>query len=162
MSSLRLYPSLILLACVGALASALTAQYGFGLKPCVLCVYQRVPYVVAGLLAIVALLPGIGGRARVLLVSLCALAFAVDCGIAIFHVGVEQHWWAGLAACTGTVPQADSIEALQAMLKGPPPPRCDQIPWEMFGVSMAGYNAMLSLVLAGFAGWAALELKEQG
>ena len=55
-------------------------------------------------------------RQAVPLLALCALAGLIDSGIAIFHVGVEQHWWEGLAACTGGSPQADSVEALKAML----------------------------------------------
>lgn len=156
----RPYPLFILLACVGALGAALTAQFGFGLRPCVLCIYQRIPYLVAGLLAGAALLPAMPRRSVVLLLGLCAVAFAINTGIAVFHVGVEQHWWAGLNACTGEAPQAQSIQDLQAMLAGPPPARCDQIPWEMFGISMAGYNVFASLGLACFAGWSARRVKE--
>jgi disulfide bond formation protein DsbB len=159
MRTARLYPTLILSACVFALAVALTTQYGFGLPPCELCLYQRVPYVVAGLLAGAALLPVLPPGARAALVGLCALAFAVDCGIAAFHVGVEQHWWAGLESCTGGAPEARSIEDLQALLAGPPPVPCDKIPWQLFGISMAGYNALLALALTGFAGIAFLRLR---
>ena len=157
----RPYPLHVLLACVGALGAALTAQFAFGLRPCVLCIYQRIPYLLAGLLAGAALLPVLPRRSVGLLLGFCALAFAVNSGIAVFHVGVEQHWWAGLNACTAAAPQAQSIQDLQARLAGPPPPRCDQIPWEMFGISMAGYNVFASLALAGFAGWAARRTKEQ-
>ncbi len=158
MTSTRLFPSLILAACVGALASALTAQYGFGLRPCALCLYQRVPYVLAGLLAAIALLPAVPVRGKALLAALCALVFLANTGIAVFHVGVEHHWWAGLAACTGGAPQAQTVAQLKAMLAGPPPPRCDQVPWALFGISMAGYNVFASLALALFAGWAASRL----
>ncbi len=159
MSSTRQLPAFILLACLGALASALTAQYGFGLRPCVLCLYQRVPYALAGLLAAIALLPAVPLRGRAVLAGLCACAFLINSGIAVFHVGVENHWWAGLAACSGGGPQAQTVADLKAMLAGPPPPRCDQIPWALFGISMAGYNVFASLALALFAGWAATRLK---
>ena len=156
MSLLRYPLHLILLASVGALAAAFTAQYGFGLRPCVLCLYQRLPYGLAAVLALAGLVGPLAGRGRPVLLALCGLAFAVNTGIAVFHVGVEQHWWAGLAACTGGgQPMAGSVEDLKAMLAGPPPPRCDQIPWSLFGISMAGYNIPASLVLAGFAAWAA-------
>jgi disulfide bond formation protein DsbB len=158
----RLSPALILLACAGALGAALTTQYGFGLPPCILCIYQRIPYVAAGLLAAGALVPWVPPRVRSALIALCAAAFAVDCAIAVFHVGVEQHWWTGLAACTGGGAEAQTVESLKAMLAGPPPVRCDQIPWELFGVSMAGYNALYALCLAIFAGWSARQPKEQG
>ncbi len=97
-SSVRLFPTLLLLACVGALGAALTTQYGFGLKPCVLCIYQRIPYVVAAVLAATALSPRVSVRGKLALIALCGLAFAVDSGIAVFHVGVEHHWWEGLGS----------------------------------------------------------------
>jgi disulfide bond formation protein DsbB len=158
----RLFPTVLLLACIGALGAALTTQYGFGLKPCVLCIYQRIPYGVAGVLALAALSPKISTRGRMLLVALCGLAFLVDSGIAVFHVGVEHHWWEGLAACVGGGPQANSVDSLKAMLAGPPPVPCDQVPWSLFGISMAGYNAMFAFCLAGFSVWSARRLKERG
>jgi disulfide bond formation protein DsbB len=160
MQSARLYPLLLLLGCLFAMAVALTTQYGFGLPPCPLCIYQRIPYVTAGVLAAIALAPFAAGRIRVMLTALCALAFAVDAGTAFFHVGVEQHWWAGLESCTGGAAQAQSVEDLKALLAGPPPPACDQIPWSVFGVSMAGYNGLFALALTCFALWATLRLKE--
>jgi len=162
MTSVRLYPTLLLLACLGALGAALTTQYGFGLKPCVLCIYQRIPYVVAAFLAATALSPKMSARNKLLLIALCGVAFAVDSGIAVFHVGVEHHWWEGLAACVGGGPQAQSVDALKAMLAGPPPVPCDQIPWSLFGISMAGYNAMFALGLAVFSVWSVRHLKGQG
>ena len=156
----RHYPTVILVACLGSLASALTAQFVFGLRPCILCLYQRGPYVVAALLSAVALLPMLSARARWGLVGLCALAFIVNTGIAAFHVGVERHWWAGTDACTGETALPTSPDQMLAMLKGPPPPRCDDVPWALFGISMAGFNVGASLVLAGFSGWAARRMKE--
>jgi disulfide bond formation protein DsbB len=161
MPSSRLTPFLLLLACLGALGAALTTQYGFGLKPCVLCIYQRVPYVIAALLAATALSPKLPMRAKVMLIALCGVAFAADSGIAVFHVGVEHHWWEGLAACVGGGPQAQSVDALKAMLAGPPPVPCDQVPWSLFGISMAGYNAMFACGLAGFTAWSVWRMKEQ-
>lgn len=139
---------LSLLAAAFMLGSALTAEYGFGLQPCELCLLQRLPYVVVLVLAAAALLVPMPGRTRLVLLGLVALSFLTDSGIAFYHAGVEQHWWAGPTACTGAPPRPASIEQFQALLTGPPPPRCDQIPWSLFGISMAGYNAMAALVLA--------------
>ena len=156
MAPRRLLPLLVLLACLGALAAALIAQYVFGLLPCVLCLYQRVPFAVAAVLAAVALFPALPARLPAALIGLAAVAFAVNVGIAAFHVGVEQHWWPGLAACTGGSGAAQTVEDLKALLAhAVPPPACDNIPWALFGVSMAGYNVLWSLALAGFAGRAA-------
>ncbi|OIQ98432.1 disulfide bond formation protein B [mine drainage metagenome] len=155
---LRLSPALILLACLLALGGALTAQFGFGLRPCILCLYQRGPYVVSALLALAALLPLCPPRLRVWLLGLCALSFAVNGGIAIFHVGVEQHWWHGTAACVPVAPVPTTPAEMMAALSAPPPPRCDQAAWTLWGISMAGFNVPASFVLAAFAAWAARAL----
>lgn len=150
----RLAPLTILLACVAALGGALASQYGLGLKPCILCLYQRGPYTIAALLAGLALWPGLSLPRIRLLLAVCALAFTINSGIAFFHNGVEQHWWTGTAACLGGGPALPTTpEQMLAQLAGPPAPRCDQIPWTLFGLSMAAYNIPASLCLAGFAAW---------
>jgi disulfide bond formation protein DsbB len=154
-----LAPALLLGACAFAFAVALTTQYGFGLAPCVLCLYQRIPYGVAAGLSLAALWPKTPPKARMALVALCAVAFLVDAGIAAYHVGVEQHWWE--SACVGGInPEAASVENLQALLAGPPPVPCDRVPWAVFGISMAGYNGLFALCLAAFSAWAARRMKE--
>jgi disulfide bond formation protein DsbB len=85
------------------------------------------------------------------LVGLCGLLFLIGAGIAAFHVGVEQHWWAGTAECGGQASGARTVEQLQAMIEAAPVVRCDVVAWSLFGISMAGYNVMLSLALAAFA-----------
>jgi len=142
---------LLLLGCLAALGGALTAQFGFGLHPCVLCLYQRGPFVVGAALSALALLPKVSHRQRLALLGLCALAFAVNTGIASFHVGVEQHWWEGTKECVPTAPVPTTPAEMMAALSAPPPARCDQIPWSLFGISMAGFNVPYSLGLALFA-----------
>ncbi len=156
MTSSRDPALVILIAAVAALSAALIAQYGFGLLPCKLCLYQRVPYGVAGALALPMLVARLQGRAVAALLALCAVGFAVGGAVALYHVGVEQHWWAGPASCSGGVGAAASIEDLMAQLAKPVKiPSCDQIAWSLFGVSMAGYNFLASVGLCGFAGAAA-------
>ena len=72
----------------------------------------------------------------------------VGAGIAGFHVGVEQHWWAGTDGC-GVDPLATgvSVDALREQLLGEPVVPCDVVTWSFFGISMAGYNFMISLLL---------------
>ena len=147
----RLVFALLLGASVAALAAAFASQYIGGLEPCVLCLYQRVPYgvviVLSGLgLGLSGLAPppkgviaGIGG--------LCAAAFLINAGIASFHVGVEQQWWRGTEACGGGGTMARTIEELRAQIFAAPVVRCDVVPWSLFGVSMAGYNVLASLGL---------------
>jgi disulfide bond formation protein DsbB len=91
------------------------------------------------------------------MLALSALAFLVGTGIGVFHVGVEQHWWEGTAACTGSVATggAKTVEALRQQILSSDVVRCDRVPWSLFGVSLAGYNVLISLALELFAAWAA-------
>lgn len=136
----------LLLICLGALAAAYVAQYVFGILPCVLCLTERIPYWVAAAFALGALVVG-QGRAAWALLALCAVAFAVNAGIAAYHVGVEQHWWAGTSACSGTMAAVDPADLLAAMRR-PSVVRCDEPSWSLFGITFAGYNLILSLLLA--------------
>ena len=156
----RLFAVLIFLAAALALLGALTAQYGFGLLPCHLCLYQRWPYGAVLILSAVTFFPAMPRRGRVLLLALCALAFFGDAGIALYHTGVEQHWWAGPMTCTGGAPIAGSLDELKDMLAGPVAVvRCDVIAWSLFGISMAGYNIVYASACAVLAACAAIRLK---
>lgn len=145
----RAIPLAIFAVCAGALAGALFLEHVMGVLPCILCLYQRVPFAVAGALAAFALLPGIAPNLRRALVALCGVTFLVNMGIAGYHVGVEQHWWAGTEQCAapaGGAPQ--SLAELQAALENPPQlARCDEVGWSLFGISLPGYNIVLSLIL---------------
>lgn len=154
--------ALILLISVAALAAAFTAQFVFGLQPCILCYWQRVPFYGAAALAVLALLPGVGRRVRVAVIALCGLLFLINSGIAVFHVGVEQLWWAGTEACGGEPVTALSVEDMQRMMRAPIQARCDEVAWSLFGISMAGYNVVFSLVLGISSLWAAARLRRQG
>ena len=150
-------PALLLGACLMALGLAFLAQYVGGLAPCVLCLYQRAAYGVAGLFALLALFfaPRLMDDLVRLLVGAAGLAFVAGAGIAFFHVGVEQHWWEGTQSCTGaSLGAASTVEDLRALLESAPLVRCDEIAWSLFGLSMAGYNVLASLFLAflSFAG----------
>lgn len=128
------------------LAVAYTSQYGFGLKPCILCLYQRVPYWIAIALGLAAL------RYPKLL-ALAPFVFLGGAVIAGFHVGVEHKWWAGLPSCGGQIlPTGVSLEDLRAAINNQAIIRCDKPAWEMFGISMAGYNFLTTLALALFTG----------
>jgi disulfide bond formation protein DsbB len=140
-------PALLLLASAGALIAVFVAQHGFGLEPCVLCLYQRWPYAAVILfMGLAVALPA--QRARLLL--LAALAFAVGGGIGVYHVGAEQHWWAGTEACSGGG-AAQSVEELRRQLLGRKPARCDEVAFSFLGLSLAGWNVVLSSVLAGLS-----------
>lgn len=115
-----------------------------GLAPCKLCLYQRVPWWIALGLGCAAILLRNKPRLATISIGIAALALAANAVLAGYHAGVEYHWWAGPTGCSGdTMP--DSFEALGQSLQGPPPPRCDETPWSLFGLSMAAYNMLLSV-----------------
>ena len=152
---------IVLMASIAILAAVFTSQYGFGLRPCELCLIQRVPYGVAIFLALLGLGLRLDAKKSALLLGACALAFVVGGGIAFYHVGVEQHWWTGPTSCTGGLGTVHSVEDLAALLSKPIDiPQCDKVAWSLFGISMAGYNVLASLVLAGFSALAARRLAE--
>ena len=127
---------LALLLPTGLLAGALFSQYVGGLYPCEMCYWQRWPHGAAILLAIGAFWrPAQAG----LLVTLAAVAIAISGAIGVFHAGVEIGWWEGITHCTAT-----GATSLQDILNVPLV-RCDQVQWEFLGISMAGWNAILSL-----------------
>lgn len=129
------------------LGMAFVAQYGFGLAPCELCLWQRWPYVAAIVFGLAALaLP----RWRAPLLVLAGLSILASGGIAVFHVGVEEKWWQGLSGCSAA-PTPDSIEALRAQLMAAPVVRCDEAAFRLLGLSMAGWNVLWSLALGAFA-----------
>lgn len=149
-------PAIVLLASVAVLGTALASQFLGRLRPCDLCIYQRWPYVATIVLGAAALfLPAISVRRALL--ALCGAAFLVGAGIAAYHVAVEQHWVQGPATCTGGGP-ALTIEDLRRQLMATPIVRCDEIAWSWLGISMAGYNFIASVLLAGFALVAAVRL----
>ena len=82
-----------------------------------------------------------------------ALTFLVGAGIALFHIGVEQQFWSGTQGCGSNI-EATSVEAFRLKLLRQPIVRCDEIAWSLFGVSMAGYNLILSLGLSFIPGFA--------
>lgn len=146
-------PALVLLGALAALVAAYTAQYGFGLQPCILCLYQRIPFGMAALLALLTLL--LGGAQRGPLMLLAGLALLANTGLAVFHTGVELHWWAGTEACAGgaAATAGMTMEQLQQALAQPAQPRCDQPPWSFHGITMANLNIPFSLALALLALW---------
>jgi len=147
----RLWPALVFLASGSMLAIAWGFQLIGGLQPCVLCLYQRAPYWIALVAAALAIMAArhIGARGLAVFAILCAAVFLSGAGIAGFHVGVEAGWWQGLAACGGGVSDAGlSIDELREKMFATPIVRCDEVAWSLFGLSMAGWNFLASIVFA--------------
>ncbi|MBT6096588.1 MAG: disulfide bond formation protein B [Rhodospirillaceae bacterium] len=146
----RTYPWFLAMVGVGALVMAYTAQYGFGLEPCNLCLLQRIPYV---LIAVVGWM-GIKHPQWVSPGNLTAIAgiiFFAGAVLAVYHVGVEQHLWQSAAGCGGEAGAQISVNQFQQMLQEKPPKSCDEVDWTLFGVSMATHNAFFSFVMAGIS-----------
>ncbi len=159
----RLVPALVVGVSLGALATALASQYWGGLQPCVLCIYQRWAYVGAAAFGAAGVLLGGMPGGRRILVALAGLAFLAGAGIAFFHVGVEQQWWRGTAECQAPAFDLNmSIADLRKQMLETRFVSCDEIPWSLFGLSMAGYNVIASLGLAAAALWAARHMARAG
>jgi len=124
------------------IAGAYVSEYGFGLFPCEMCWWQRYAHFAA--LALALLSTVVAPR---VLVALAALAIMVSGAIGAFHAGVEYGWWEGITACAS--PVAAGGDPLEAIMNAPLV-RCDQAPWSLLGISLAGWNALLSF-LAGLA-----------
>ncbi len=132
---------LALLLPVSLLAGAYGSQYIGGLYPCEMCWWQRYPHFAAVAIAVIAF--GVGNAAlRKTLVALAALAVATSGVIGGYHAGVEYGWWEGLTACTATI-SGTGDDLLKSILNAPLV-RCDVAPWTLFGISLAGYNFLLS------------------
>ncbi len=146
--------TLILIATTGSAALLLGAwgfQYIGGFAPCKMCIWQRYPHGAAIVLGVLAFaFPGIRP-----LPLLGALAAATTAGVGFYHAGVEQGWWEGPSTCTSGDIGGLSAEELMNQIMSAPLARCDEIPWEMFGISMAGWNGLFSagLVLVWIAAW---------
>ena len=142
---------LLALASALILLAVLTLQVLGGLAPCHLCVLQRWPYV-----ALIGLgLIGWRWQPRPLL-ALAVLVLLGSAGLAGYHVGVEQGWWALPESCVAGG-GAQTIDELKQLLANAPP-ACDQVRFSLFGLTLAGWNLVTSLVLAAYAATAALGL----
>ena len=152
-------PWLCGLAALAALCFAWIAEYGFGLAPCELCLWQRYGYWVAILLALGASFSARESLTRKGLLWGLAAAFLGVAAIALFHAGVEYKWWQGFTACTGNLGQGQSSEDILAAIEDAPIVRCDEPAFVLFGLSMAGYNFLRALALAAFAASGAMRTR---
>jgi disulfide bond formation protein DsbB len=143
---------LLLLAPAALLGGAFAFQHIGGLHPCEMCVWQRWPHALALVAGTAALLLPAASRRWPLL--LAALAVVVTGSIGVYHAGVEQRWWQGPSTCSAT--DLGSGDFLSNVL-ATPVVQCDQIAWSLAGISMAGYNAILSFLIAGVATWLLLK-----
>jgi disulfide bond formation protein DsbB len=145
MNGLQKARALSLVISAGLLGGAYISQYVFGLFPCEMCWWQRWPHFAAlGL----AMLSFVIAPARVW-TALAGLAIITSGLIGGFHAGVEYSWWEGITGCSGLPSAIDVMDVSAAPLI-----RCDVAPWSLFGVSLAGWNFLISC----FGGAAVLAL----
>ncbi|TVP70619.1 MAG: disulfide bond formation protein B [Rhodobacteraceae bacterium] len=133
---------LALAGSIGLLLGALAFEHFGNMAPCPLCIWQRWPHVVALLGAGAVLF----GSAIFALIGVAGAA--VSGSIAIYHTGVERGWWPGPSTCAAGDVTGLSAEELLAQIMSAPVVRCDEVPWEMLGLSMASWNAVASFGIA--------------
>ncbi|GGE88211.1 disulfide bond formation protein B [Sphingomonas prati] len=138
--------TLALLVPAIALAGALGSQYIGHLYPCEMCHWQRWPHYAALALALAAFATG-QSKATRSLVILAALAIFISGAIGVFHAGVEYRWWEGFTTCTG-LPNGAAGGDIMAQILAAPIVRCDQAQWTLGDISLAGFNALLSIPAA--------------
>lgn len=141
-SSTRLAQNLALAVPALLLGGAYVSQYGFGLYPCEMCWWQRWPHFAALALA---LLSFAVAPAR-LWTALAGGAILVSGAIGLFHAGVEYGWWPGITSCAAIV-SAEGGSALESIMNTPLV-RCDEAAWDLFGISLAGFNFLISTAAA--------------
>jgi disulfide bond formation protein DsbB len=129
--------ALAVLVPAALLGGAYIAQYGFGLAPCEMCWWQRYPHFAAlglGAMAFVA-------QPKRLWSALAGLAIIASGLIGGFHAGVEYGWWEGITGCSTLPTGIDVMDPSAAPLI-----RCDVAPWDLFGISLAGFNFLISSI----------------
>jgi disulfide bond formation protein DsbB len=140
----RTFFFLTLLISLAVLCSALVAQLGFGMKPCIMCLWQRLPYLLLIILCIMGLVRGNWAKILIPLMLLCCVGSAFA---AILHFGIEQHWWELSGGCPVEPLGEKTQEQVLAELLVTPTSSCDKVAWRIFGLSITLYNAALSLVM---------------
>ena len=150
--SLRGQILLVFGVALAVISTALASEIYGGLIPCALCLKQRVPYYLAlPLLALAFWYAPRGPLAARGLLATIGIVFLASAALGIYHAGIEYGSWAGPATCGGGAAIASSPDALFEALQNSSIVRCDAAAWSLFGISLAGYNAIASLALAAMA-----------
>src|SRR5262245_22680648 len=157
----RMPPSAVaaFLVAAGAAATILGAfyfQYIVGLPPCPMCLEERIPHYIVIPLGLIVAIAALGGAPRNLVrvgLAIMAIAMLILVGMSVFHAGVEWKWWPGPTDCTGPVNNLGGVGDLMSRMNQTKVIRCDEAAWTLFGISLAGYNALISLALAAIATW---------
>jgi disulfide bond formation protein DsbB len=135
---------LALLIPAALLLGAFGSEHIGKLVPCEMCWWQRYPHMAALVLAALAFTSGRTPARSRLLTTLAAIAIAISGAIGVYHAGVELGVFQGITTCTSTATGATPEEILKSIMNAPVV-RCDQVQWSLLGISMAGWNAIISL-----------------
>jgi disulfide bond formation protein DsbB len=138
------------------LAGAWFFQLVLGIVPCPLCLEQRYAYYLAVPLAALTALAAARDAPRALLLgglAILAIAALGNTWLGGYHAGVEWGLWKGPAECTGTTVDFGSAKTLLERLNTVKVVRCDEVQWRFLGLSLAGYNVLISLLMAAIAAW---------
>ena len=136
--------SACLLASLMLLLGAFAFEYIGGLAPCKLCIWQRWPHA----LVIVCAGIGLARTDKRLWLTGTALSALTTSGIGLYHLGVEQKWWSGPSGCSSQMGSNLDLSELTDSLLAMPVVKCDEVAWELLGLSMAGWNMVLSAGIA--------------
>jgi disulfide bond formation protein DsbB len=134
-------------------------QYVMHLPPCPLCLEQRQPYYVCVPLAVLLFIGANHGASNKVMIAGFAVITAFmlwDCGLAVYHAGVEWKWWQGPIDCSGPINKFGAARDIFKKLDNVVTVRCDEVSWRFLGLSLAGWNVLVSLGLAAVAAWGAL------
>ena len=143
---------------VATVAGFLFFQYVLLYAPCPLCLEQRVAFYISIPLAVMILLGlSVGASRKVLLLALLAIAAAMlwNTGLGVYHSGIEWKWWPGPPDCSGPIVNFGPAGSILERIQREHIPRCDEAAWRFLGLSLAGYNVLVSLTLAIVAAWGA-------
>ncbi|MBI2707968.1 MAG: disulfide bond formation protein B [Proteobacteria bacterium] len=147
-TSSRLLLSLLTLFSVGVLGMAYVLEHYYGFQPCQMCLYEQKIFMVTGAISLFSLLL-LSARWQHYAIVLLGFLFLGGALVAAYHVAIQHHWVSLPAFCSSQdFSSFDSVEALKEQMLKTPLVRCDQVTWSLFGLSLAAYNAIISLILA--------------
>ena len=152
----------IFVAGVATIAGAYYFEFVLKLPPCPLCLEERLPYhIVIPLSLLTVIAAVVHAPPKLLAVGFVAIIIAMLCGAALgtYHAGVEWHWWAGPTDCSGPITDLKANGSLLNQLQSINVVRCDQAAWRLLGISLAGYNVLISLALAAVAAFGLMAQK---
>jgi disulfide bond formation protein DsbB len=170
MTAVRSNPAVtaaLAVAAVGAatILGALFFQFGLNIQPCPLCLEQRFAYYVGVPLALMIAVMAARNEYRpafLAALAILALLFLANSAFGVYHAGVEWTWWPGPQDCTGPVTGFGKAGDLLSQMEKTVVVRCDVVQFRFLGLSLAGYNAIISLALAAVAAWGFVAARRAG